>query len=288
MKRKLLYIQILFLAIVVLLPVITIAQEKVETKVRVKTVKQMDGKIIEKDTVFIIADGDLKEDIIKKYTWTEDSDNIAEIFVDIDTDIDGEEHKIIYMNDAEIDERDMDALKVELEALRDHIKDIEIDIDGDKIMIIEEIQEPERLREIDELNDINEFNNLVFSVPEIPEVPDFVHYDGNYFFADNDGRVSEKEIRDAGLKSKPNKLLVDNLNIDIDGGLVKINFETPDKINPKIIVFNYFGEKVYSGKPSYENGNYSDAINLINKQKGTYYLQIIYKDSSITRKLQIR
>ncbi len=45
--------------------------------------------------------------------------------------------------------------------------------------------------------------------------------------------------------------------------------------------------KVFSGKPELMGGKYVIKIDLSIKQHGTYYLQVVQKNSSFTKKLRL-
>ena len=102
-----------------------------------------------------------------------------------------------------------------------------------------------------------------------------------------DDNVSDKELRDAGIKNKVDRLDVNEYNLNVDDGVVDLDFSLKTEGDPKLTVFNYFGDKVYSGKPEMMNGKYVISIDLSNKQHGTYYLQVVQKNSSFTKKLKL-
>lgn len=104
---------------------------------------------------------------------------------------------------------------------------------------------------------------------------------------DYSSKVSDIELRDAGIKNKPDRLDVKNMNIDVDGGIVKLAFSLKGEKTPRIIVYNVFGEKVFKGKPELIEGNYQIKIDLSNKQHGTYYLQIVSANTSVTEKFKL-
>jgi len=95
------------------------------------------------------------------------------------------------------------------------------------------------------------------------------------------------ELRDAGIKNKADRLAIENINLNIDDGVVALSFSLKTEGSPKIVVYNFFGDKVFSGKPELMNGNYELKIDLSTKQHGVYYLQIVQKNRSFTEKLKL-
>mgnify|MGYP000630955696 CR=1 FL=1 len=87
--------------------------------------------------------------------------------------------------------------------------------------------------------------------------------------------VSDKELRDAGISNKSDRLDVEDLNIDIVDGVVDVDFIVLSEGALKVTVFNYFGERVFSGKPELMNGKYTIKMDLSTKQHGVYYMQFI-------------
>jgi len=100
-------------------------------------------------------------------------------------------------------------------------------------------------------------------------------------------KVSDIELRDAGIKNKPDRLNVTNIEIDIDGGIVNIEYTLQKEKTSKVIVYNVYGDKVFKGKPEVIDGNCKIKIDLSSKQHGTYYLQLVSGNSSLTQKLKI-
>ncbi|PLX03839.1 MAG: hypothetical protein C0595_05600 [Marinilabiliales bacterium] len=101
------------------------------------------------------------------------------------------------------------------------------------------------------------------------------------------GKASDIELRDAGIKNKPDRLNAQNINIEIENGMVMLSFSFKGEKTPKIFVYNVFGDKVFKGKPELIEGSYQIIIDLSSKQHGTYYLQLISGKSSLTEKLKI-
>ena len=309
------------LAMVVLLPLASISQEK---KVHVKTVKVVDGKKVVNDTTFVVKEGEDESEVIKTFTWISDDDSAGVVTydIDIDSDIDfdghskiiimksgkdgkmtmkhggkekkyvikveeseGDEHNVFIYDGSDFHKSDMDELHEKLEEHKDQLRNIRIELDGEKIIMLEELKELESLMELKEMEilvELDELENINIVIPEMPEFHDFLIQD--YHGHDI---VSEKELRDAGIKNKTDRLDVNDYNINIDDGVVDLDFSLKTEGDPKITVFNYFGDKVYSGKPEMMNGEYVIKIDLSNKQHGTYYIQVVQKNSSFTKKLRL-
>ena len=97
--------------------------------------------------------------------------------------------------------------------------------------------------------------------------------------------VTDMELRDANIKNKPDRLDLENIDVEIDNGVVDISFQIEGEANPSIVVYNVYGDKVFTGKPVLMNGNYEIKLDLSQKQHGTYYWQIVDKDRSFTDKI---
>ncbi len=313
------------LALLIFIPVTGLSQEK---KVHVKTVKVVNGEKVIIDTVFTVKEGEDEKETLKTFTWVSEDDSLGVITIDVDieADIDSDGHKKVIVfksgNDGnvimnhtgetnkyviKIDEDEygehkvyifdgddnfhglaMDELHDQLEEHKEHLKNIRIELDGEKIIMIEELIELEELKELKELEllvELDEFENINVVIPEIPEF----HNNHDFYFHDYHGNDfgSEEELRDAGIKNKADRLEADNFEINIDNGIVDIAFTLKTEGTPKVIVFNYFGDKVFTGKPEMMNGKYVIKIDLSTKQYGTYFLQVIQKDSSFTKKIRL-
>lgn len=297
------------IALLVFLPTASYSQEK---KAHIKTVKYVDGEKVVSDTVFIVKDDDGEKEIIKTFTWVsnDDSDSTVTINFDIDSDIDfdsqnkwvvvksgkdgnvkmthgnrskkyvikidendkGEHNVYMFEDDGDYDIIDGDELHDQLEEHKEQLKNIRIELDGERIIMLEELEDLEELKELKELEvlaELDELKNIKFDIPERNEF--FIHE-----FHDNDN-VSDKELRDAGLKNKADRLEADNFNIDIDSGIVDIEFTLKTEGDPRVVVYNYFGDKVFTGKPEMMNGKYTIKLDLSAKQHGTYFVQVLQK-----------
>ncbi|MBC8319472.1 MAG: hypothetical protein H8E34_01985 [Bacteroidetes bacterium] len=261
MKRLIVNAIIAAISIIIFLPSSGFGQEK---KVRVKTVKIVDGEKVVNDTVFTV-----KED-----------ENV--------------EQNVFRFNDGagfDIQKGDLGELKIMLEDQKDELKNMHIEFDEEKIIMLKELKELEALKKLDGLDALKELDQLEkiimiddidFDIPEIDDFP--THHKFMHKRHKNDA-VSEKELRDAGIKNKPDLLEVNDYNLNIIDGIVDFVFSLKTTGTPKVIVFNYFGDKVFTGKPNLVNGKYVIKIDLSNKQHGTYYLQVVLQDSSFTKKL---
>ena len=99
--------------------------------------------------------------------------------------------------------------------------------------------------------------------------------------------VTDEELRDAGIKNKPDRLVLDEININNEDGVIDLSFSLSEEGTPKVVVYNIYGDKVFSGKPELMNGKYQIKMDLSKKQYGTYYLMIVSGNSSKTTRLKI-
>jgi hypothetical protein len=174
------------------------------------------------------------------------------------------EHDIDFEFDAE-----------EFEAqLEEHLKEME----EARVIILDE-----KMELLDELDALEDIEIEMIRRPRPPKHPYLKEYHINRF----EHGVTDRELRDAGIKNKPERLEVDELDIDNNGGIVTLKFTIPGEASPKIEVYNFFGDEVFSGKPEVVNGSYKMVMDLSRKQHGTYYLQIINKNSSLTEKIRL-
>ncbi len=98
-------------------------------------------------------------------------------------------------------------------------------------------------------------------------------------------KVTDIELRDAGIKNKPDRLNAKNINLEVDGGIIDLAFTLKSEKTPKVIIYNVYGDKVFKGKPELINGNYQIKIDLSTKQHGTYYLQLIVGNASFAERI---
>jgi len=318
MNRLINYVVIAILVLVVLIPITGFSQKK---EMRVKTVKVIDGKKIVTDSVFFVNDDE--KEITKTMSWVFDSDSVGSMTMDIDIDADVEtesgkrvyvvttsstgkdltshgdkemkyvikidednegEHKVVVIEDENemiLYGDEIHMFHEEIEEYMEELKTISIELDGGKIIMLNELAELENIMELSELS---ELENIIIDMPEVPEF----HGYHNFEFHDSHSNViTDKELRDAGIKNKVDRLDVSKIKINIDNGVVDLEFKLASDGTPKIIVYNYFGDKVFTGKPELMGGEYNIKIDLSKKQHGTYYLQIIQKDASLTEKLRL-
>ena len=310
------------LALLIFLPVTALSQEK---KVHVKTVKVVDGEKVVTDTIYTDKDGVSEKEVLKTFTWVskDDSASTVTIDLDIDSDIDfdsekmwmvvksgkdgnvkmthgnkskkyvikideddnGEQNVYIFNDDSDFFKGDLDELHEKLEEQNEHLEEMRIELDGEKIIMLEEFEDLKELKELELLVELDEIEDMYIDMPDMPEFygdHDFIYHE----YHENDF-VSDKELRDAGIKNKVDRLDVVDFNIDIDNGIVDLGFELKTDGDAKVIVFNYFGDKVFTGKPELMNGKYFIKIDLSAKQHGTYFLQVIQKNCSFTKKLRL-
>lgn len=234
------------------------------------------------NNVFIFKSG---KDGGKKYKYFFSDDDLKDC-----------EHSIQVLEDFdfEFDESKLKEIELKLAEHKDKLHDMRIKFDGENLVMLKELEKIKEFEELENLEEIielkhlqkiKEFENIDIHIPEISYFPN--HHD---YFIDSHhmhDNVSDKELRDAGIKNKPNKLELTDYDITIDDGVVGLSFVLVSEGTPKITVFNYFGDKVFSGKPELMNGKYVIRIDLSAKQNGVYYLQATQKNSSFTKKLRI-
>ncbi len=316
---------ITLLVVVIIFPIAGFTQEK---NVRIKTVKEVNGEKIITDTVFSISEGEAEGDILKKFNWvTDDGDSTNTIMIDVDVDTDfdkegnekviivkkgyhdkhgkgdckehrikiisdegGDENVFFFSNDIDmdIDEAHFAEMRIKLKEHGEHLKDLKIEMDGENVFILEDIEGIEKLIELKELEGLEKLHhleNIQMVSPGFHHMPE--NHDVWLDYHNHSDRVSEKELRDAGIKVKADRLKMGDMDINIDNGVVDLEFVLVEEGAPKVSVFNFYGDKVYNGKPELMNGKYVIKIDLSSKQHGTYYLQVVQKNSSLTKKLKI-
>ncbi len=290
------------------LPVMVGAQDT-KKEIKVKMVKVVDGTTTVIDTVFS-SKADLKQEMkwmideIAEVDSVEHKNIRVEIIGD-DEDGDDREYEVFYSGDgsdshvlytsprgkkkvvkwvnADGEDREFD-LNMELENL-DFLSD---DMDREVYLNMEELKDMEReLREL-ELENILAYRHL--PPPPPPIAPE--HPDHPVFWVKNDrhhhGLVSEKELRDAGIKNQPDMLRLTELDVDNRNGVITLRFlPEEEQGSSRVLVYNYFGEKVFSGKPEMIGDVFQITIDLSSKQPGTYYLQIIQKKASVTERIHL-
>jgi len=191
----------------------------------------------------------------KAMRWHSDDD--FEYEFDVDQDVDFE----------------FDAAEFEAE-LESHLKELE----HARVIILDE-----KMEMLDELDGLEDIEIEMIRRPRPPKHPYFKEHHINRF----EHGVTDKELRDAGIKNKPDRLEVDELDMDNNEGVITLKFTIPGEVSPKVEVYNFFGDEVFSGKPELVNGSYTLVMDLSQKQHGTYYLQIINKNSSLTEKIRL-
>ncbi len=343
MKRLVSIAIIATLATMIILPLNVTSQEK---KIRVKTVKMVDGEKVINDTTFTVKEGKDEHDIIKTLSWVTEDDSAGIVTIDLDIDSeyfsddgksvriikrgkDGDimeshggrykyiiksddhkdcEHDFHILNDFEFefDEGALEELRAKLDEQKDELHNMRIhlddeklfmlkELDGEKLVLMNELENIKELKELQNLEEIielknlhriKEFEDIHIEIPEISYFPN--HHEFYVDKYDMHHNVSDKELRSAGIKNKPNKLEVNDIDITIKKGVVGLDFSIVGTGTPKVTVFNYFGDKVFSGKPEVINGKYAIRIDLSAKQNGVYYLQVTQKNSSFTKKLKLR
>ena len=326
-------------------------EEKVEKKVRVKTIKEVDGKKIVKDTTFVVTDDDDVKKVVKTFTIDSDTDSTDKVMVDVmietddnvewtaddnkkviiikvgdvDADVefiesedgqiyiyksgegDGEvkkkiiiksphgHHKVMkfktddgeqYEFDYDYDfDFDTEEFHKEMAELHNEMREMEVIIMDEKGRLHDELIELKYLEELEHLDALNELENMeVIVVPPAP--PHHAH--NEFVWHHKSGmEVSDEELRDAGIKNKPDRLEIEEIDIEKEDGVVDLSFSLKEEGPPRVAVYNIYGDKVFNGKPELMNSKYQVKIDLSKKQHGTYYLMIVAGNSSKTMRLKI-
>lgn len=323
MKKLLIKLIVAFAAFGYVLSTPIQAQEK---KVHVKKVMVEVGEKKVVDTVFTVKEGENEKEIMQTFIWTTDDDKSGEYTFDVQVDIDeesdgekkviviksnddatfftdkGKEHKVKIVGDG--DEKQIfvfkgdDGEEIEQEVivkvinLGDSLKEMEIKLEQEMIILEEELakleenidlKDLESLKVLAELDEIKKIKDIEIIMPDIDHEHDFVWFESHT----GNSEPTEKEIRDVGINVKMNRLDLKNYNIDIHNGVVDVEFSITGEASPKVTIYNFYGDKVTSVKPELMNGNYSFKVDMSNKHHGTYYIHIVSKDSSITKKFKI-
>ena len=170
-------------------------------------------------------------------------------------------------------EFDTDALEEQLELFREQMENIEEYIEEK----YEKMHNDSILRQ-----KLENLKNIDFDLPTVEFFP------GAFRWVEDElsDEVTDIELRDAGIKNKPDRLDLSLLNVDNDNGLVELSFTMKEEGIPKVTLYNIYGDKIFSGIPELKDGKYNLTIDLSKKQHGTYYLMIVLKNSSKTIRIR--
>ncbi len=297
------------LVMLLVLPVMVGAQDT-QKEIKVKMVKVVDGTTTVIDTIFS-SKADLKQEMkwmieeIAEVDSVEHKNIRVEIIGD-DEDGDDLEYEVFYSGDGSDShvlytsprgkkklikwvDADGEEQEFELNIEFENLSRMRDDIEREVYVSMEESEELRRQLEQLELDKM-EFLGELPPPPPPPVAP--ISPDHPVFWVKNDrhghGAVSEKELRDAGIKNQPDLLRLTELDVDNRDGVITLRFlpETEEG-SSKVLVYNYFGEKIFSGKPEMIGGVFQITIDLSGKQPGTYYLQIVQKKASVTQRIHL-
>jgi hypothetical protein len=168
-------------------------------------------------------------------------------------------------------EFDMEAFEAEMQTYMEEMEDATVIILDEKMELLDEFEELE---------------DMEIEMIRRPRPPKHAYFEKHHLNRFDHG-VTDKELRDAGIKNKPDRLEVEELDMDINEGVVTLGFSLKGEGNPKVEVYNFFGDQVFTGKPEVLDGKYTLVMDLSQKQHGIYYLQIIDKNSSLTEKIRL-
>ncbi len=205
-------------------------------------------------------------------------------------------YDIIMEMDADHDfDFDKEAMEKEMKVIKLHLDEAN-NVMLEELESIEEIKEVivlkelEQLKELEHLEDLKELKEMEFHMAHPSSGSKhkaFFHGDGDFVFYEDCHGVSQKEMRDAGIKSKPDKLEVEDFDMNISKGIVDLEFTLKTEGAPKVVVYNYFGDKVFSGKAEMIGSVYKISIDMSAKQDGKYYVQLVQKNRSFTDKFSL-
>ncbi|PJB56402.1 MAG: hypothetical protein CO098_14180 [Bacteroidetes bacterium CG_4_9_14_3_um_filter_41_19] len=310
MKKVNLFYLMIFLLVV---PAFIYAQVDGKKEVKVKLVKVVDGKTTTFDTVFT-SKGDMEQDIRLLIDKVADVDSAQSKTISIElsangSDSTGRPYKVmVFTGDDDISmisspafnhkvrhwvDKDGRNMEFEFNLDKENMEGLNEDIERQVEEAMRQREDVEREMEL--MN--GERMKWVSMPPRPPKPPHPLHptHPGHpenvYFFHDgfDDGGVaSQEELRDAGIKSQPDLLVLTTLDIDNCGGVITLRFMPKEENHStKVTVYNYFGDKVYTGKPEMVGDVYQLTIDLSAKQPGTYFIQIVQKKSSVTQRIQL-
>ena len=368
MKNIVLFQSLLMLAFFLSLPFTVVTQEEAkDKKVRVKTIKEVNGEKVVTDTTFYVSDEDDVKAVVRKMAPAADGDSTANVMIDVMVDVDketewtsdgnkkvvvvkkgdhdgdvdvrvekkvividgdgeeevyvyphggqkkvmkfksddGEEeiivvspgsyHKVIKWKDedGELHEFDFDfdfdteALEKEMAELEDEMRELHIRIENKHGERIEEIIELEHLAELKHLEEMEHLRDMeVIVVPPAPG--HFPQHEEFIWIEKSCGmEVTDEELREAGIKNKPDRLELDEIDVNKEDGVVDLSFTMQGDGDPRVTVYNIYGNKVFSGKPELMNSKYEIKMDLSKKQYGTYYMMIYSGNSSKTLRLKL-
>lgn len=331
---------LLLVAFFLSLPFALLSQESdtTQSKVKIKIVKDEDGKMTVLDTTFTVkGDEDVKQ-IVKEYTLKAKSDTSGNTVFDVRVDVDNEgewtdengenvfimkkpgkkvyrfksgdegddeqvivvsphgKHKVVkwidedgkeydydYDFDYDFDYFDSDQFKDAMAKQKEQLKKMRVEILDQQGEFRDQLAEMKALKELEHPEGLEDIENMEFYVqpPEAPELPEDVYF----YHKSADRGVSDIELRDAGIKNKPNRLELEDIDIDNDNGVIDLSFSMNAEGSPKVTVYNVYGDKVFNGKPELMNNEYQVKIDLSQKQHGTYYLMITSGNNSKTLKI---
>ena len=309
---------ILILAFFMSLPVVVKSQEaKKEKKVTIKTVKVVDGKKTVTDTTFTVTDEDDVQDVVERFTEGSSAGSSKNMMVDVTVDVDddsGEEggrkkvvvisevdgddghaaesnvvivspsgkHKVVQWKSEDGDryefEYEMDNFNEDMANLDEELKKLQFILKDAEGGEFEKMIELETIKELEGLDDMN----VIF----IPEGFSSHGFDNNKWFSGTE-EVTDMELREAGIKNKPDRLEPAEIDIDNEDGLIDLSFVLNEDGAPRVTVYNIYGDKVFSGKPELMNGKFTLKMDLSKKQHGTYYLMIVVGNTSLTERIRL-
>ncbi len=303
MKRVNYFYLVIFM---LLMPFLSRAQDEEKKEVKVKMVKISDGKSIVTDTTFITR-GDAESEIklyIDEITGHDSVDETKVIKVEVfgeSGNASKENYKVMIFSDEEEGKQvfvtspngkekgfrwiDAEGEEQEFDFRMEEIEEITMNLEYQMKDLEKHREQIEREVEVVKGPDGFRWKHLPPPPPPRPE-----RYEYKFFGDRNEshGLVSQEELREAGIKEQPDKLMLDVLDINNQNGLVILRFmPATDKGKVKVTVYNYFGDKVFSAKPEMVGDVYQTTIDLSAKQPGLYYIQLSRQNESVTKRIKL-
>jgi membrane-associated protease RseP (regulator of RpoE activity) len=104
--------------------------------------------------------------------------------------------------------------------------------------------------------------------------------------------ISAQELEAVNKTASPKLSALNNLDFDAitffpnpGNGVINLSFETKDKNNVSVTVYDAAGNKVYLEERKDFDGKYKNTIDITTQPNGAYYLQIIQGDKYYSKKI---
>lgn len=152
--------------------------------------------------------------------------------------------------------------------LKQHMEELLQNLDEQQLML-----EEERERILEEMKRIDQERETIVIKIRIDE-------------------ITAEELEAVNKTASPKLSTLNNLDFDAitffpnpGDGVINLSFETKDKQNVSITVYDAVGNKVYLEERKDFDGKYKNTIDITAQPNGTYYLQIIQGNKSYSKKI---